>query len=147
MRFGLVHRIMTDTLAVLGLLALLTSGELSRGVSVTILVGLVLALAVPDSFQERPLFQRFGVVAPLLLLAVQSARLFSGESLLSVAIEFAAGLQVLRLSSCPPAPASQLLATTCFNGGSAMKKLARLHGACSSAQDSSAGVGARLLSA
>jgi transglutaminase-like putative cysteine protease len=98
-RFGLVHRIMTDTLAVLGLLALLTSGELSRGVSITILVGLVLALVVPDSFQERPSFQRFGVVAPLLLLAVQSARLFSGESLLSVAIEFAAGLQVLRLSS------------------------------------------------
>lgn len=99
MRFGLVHRIMTDTLAVLGLLALLTSGELSRWVSIAILIGLVLALAVPDSFQERPSFQRFGVIAPLLLLAVQSARLFSGESLLSVAIEFAAGLQVLRLSS------------------------------------------------
>ena len=41
MRFGLVHRIMTDALATLGLLALVTSGELNRWVTVAIVLGLV----------------------------------------------------------------------------------------------------------
>lgn len=99
MRFGIVHRVMTDTLAVLGLLSLLTSGELSRAVAVLILVALGLALVVPDRIQDKPLYRKLGVAAPLVLLAVQTARLLGGESLLASAIEFAAGLQVLRLAT------------------------------------------------
>ncbi|HEY3493418.1 MAG TPA: DUF3488 and transglutaminase-like domain-containing protein [Polyangiaceae bacterium] len=99
MRFGVVHRVMTDTLAVLGLLALLTSGELDRVISIAILVGAAVALVLPERVQERPLWRRFAVGAPLILLAIQVSRLLSGESLLSVAIEFAAGLQVLRLAT------------------------------------------------
>ncbi|HEX6765065.1 MAG TPA: hypothetical protein VF103_06295, partial [Polyangiaceae bacterium] len=99
MRFGVVHRVMTDTLAVLGLLSLLTSGELSRTVAVLILVALALALLVPERIQDKPLYRKLGVAAPLVLLAVQTARLLGGESLLAVAIEFAAGLQVLRLAT------------------------------------------------
>jgi transglutaminase-like putative cysteine protease len=99
MRFGVVHRVMTDTLAVLGLLSLLTSGELSRGVAILILVALGLALVVPERIQDKPLYRKFGVAAPLVLLAVQTARLLGGESLLASAIEFAAGLQVLRLAT------------------------------------------------
>jgi protein-glutamine gamma-glutamyltransferase len=98
-RFGVVHRVMTDTLAVLGLLALLTSGELDRAVSYAILIGAIAALFLPERVQERPLWRRFAVGAPLLLLAVQVSRLLGGESLLVVAIEFAAGLQVLRLAT------------------------------------------------
>ena len=99
MRFGIVHRVMTDTLAVLGLLSLLTSGELSRGVAALILVALALALMVPERIQDKPLYRKLGVIAPLVLLAVQTARLLGGESLLASAIEFAAGLQVLRLAT------------------------------------------------
>ena len=99
MRFGLVHRVMTDTLAVLGLLSLLTSGELNRSVAILILIALALALVVPERIQDKPLYRRLGVAAPLILLAVQSARLLGGESLLGCAIEFAAGLQVLRLAT------------------------------------------------
>jgi transglutaminase-like putative cysteine protease len=99
MRFGIVHRVMTDTLAVLGLLSLLTSGELNRGVAIFIVIALALALMVSERIQDKPLYRRLGVAAPLVLLAVQTARLIGGESLLAVAIEFAAGLQVLRLAT------------------------------------------------
>ena len=49
MRFGLIHRIMTDALAALGLLALLTSGELSRTAAVILAAGMAFAIAVPES--------------------------------------------------------------------------------------------------
>ena len=97
MRFGLVHRIMTDALAALGLLALLTSGELNRWMTAAIVVGLLVALAIPERWQERPVLRRLGVIGPLAMFGIQAARLSMGEALLPVSIEFAAGLQVLRL--------------------------------------------------
>lgn len=99
MRFGLIHRIMTDSLAALGLLALITSGELNHWLAIAILVGLALAVLIPESFQDRPLARRVGVVLPLALFGVQALRLFTGASLLETAVEFAAGLQVIRLAT------------------------------------------------
>jgi transglutaminase-like putative cysteine protease len=98
-RFGVVHRVMTDTLAVLGLLALLTSGELDRTVAYIVLTAMAVALALPERFQDRPAFRKAAVAAPLILLGVQVLRLAGGESLLAASIEFAAGLQVLRLAT------------------------------------------------
>lgn len=97
MRFGLIHRIMTDALAALGVLALVTSGELDRWVSALVLLGLVAALLVPERLHDLPSFRRLSVVAPVALLAVEVARLTSGAELLSAALEFALGLQVIRL--------------------------------------------------
>ncbi len=88
---------MTDALAALGLLALLTSGELNRWMTVAIVIGLLAALAIPERWQEKPLLRRLGVIGPLTMFGVQAARLSMGEELLPVSIEFAAGLQVLRL--------------------------------------------------
>jgi transglutaminase-like putative cysteine protease len=99
MRFGLIHRIMTDALAALGVLALVSSGELDRWLGYGCLIGLVIALLIPDDFQDRPLMRRFGVIAPLALFGLQIARLASGAELLPVAIEFAAALQVVRLAT------------------------------------------------
>jgi transglutaminase-like putative cysteine protease len=99
MRFGVVHRVMTDTLAVLGLLALLTSGELDRTVAYVVLGVMAVALALPERLQDRPAWRKAAVVAPLVLLGVQVLRLAGGESLLAASIEFAAGLQVLRLAT------------------------------------------------
>src|SRR5512140_438344 len=59
-RFGLVHRLMTDALATLGLLALVTSGELNRGITVAIVIGLILSLLVPERWQDRPLLRQVG---------------------------------------------------------------------------------------
>lgn len=99
MRFGLVHRVMTDALATLGLLALVTSGELNRWITIAIVVGLVAALLVPERWQDKPLHRQLGVVAPIALLATQVARLAAGSNVLQLAVEFAAGLQVVRLAT------------------------------------------------
>jgi len=98
-RFGLIHRIMTDSLAALGLLALISSGELNHWLAVAILIGLAIAVVIPESFQDRPLVRRVGVALPLALLGMQAVRLFTGASLLETAVEFAAGLQVIRLGT------------------------------------------------
>ena len=99
MRFGLVHRLMTDAIAALGILALVTSGELARPVAVAILVGLVAALFVPESWQTKTAMRRFSTFAPLAILALQLARLFVGTSVLELAVEFAAALQIIRLAT------------------------------------------------
>lgn len=100
MRFGLIHRIMTDALATLGLLALVTSGELGRWVSAALLIGLALALAVPQRWQDKAALRQFAVLSPILLLFVQIGRLvFVGAGVLVLAVEFAAALQVVRLAT------------------------------------------------
>jgi len=90
---------MTDSLAVLGLLALITSGELNRWLTIAILVGLALAVSIPEAWQDRPFVRRIGVVLPLVLFGVQAVRLSLNANLLETAVEFAAGLQVIRLAT------------------------------------------------
>jgi transglutaminase-like putative cysteine protease len=90
---------MTDTLAALGLLALITSGELNHWLTVVILIGLAIAVVIPERFQDKPTMRRIGVVLPLALLGVQGVRLFMNANLLEAAVEFAAGLQVIRLAT------------------------------------------------
>jgi len=99
MRFGLIHRLMTDAIAVLGILALVTSGELGRWTAGAVVAGLAAALAVPESAQGRPWMRRFSAVAPVALLVVQFGRLFTGASVLELAVEFAAALQIIRLAT------------------------------------------------
>ncbi len=99
MRFGLIHRIMTDALAALGLLSLLASGELNRWFVLATLIGLAVAVVLPQRFQDSSVVRRVAVVLPLSLLALQTSRLFSGDSLLPLAVEFAAALQVVRLAT------------------------------------------------
>lgn len=99
MRFGLVHRLMTDALAALGLLALVTSGELNRWIAIAVIVGLAAALALPERWQDGRLMRHLGVVAPVGLLALQLGRLVLGAPVLQLAVEFAAGLQVVRLAT------------------------------------------------
>jgi transglutaminase-like putative cysteine protease len=99
MRFGLIHRIMTDALAALGLLSLLVSGELNRWFVLATVLGLVVAILLPQRYQDHALTRRLSVVVPLSVLALQTSRLFSGESLLPLAVEFAAALQVVRLAT------------------------------------------------
>ncbi len=99
MRFGLIHRVMTDALAALGLLALVSSGELNRWMTAFVLIGAVIAIFMPERWQDRPVVRQFGVLAPLLLLALQLTRLFLGGEVLPIAVEFAVALQVVRLAT------------------------------------------------
>jgi protein-glutamine gamma-glutamyltransferase len=97
MRFGLIHRLMTDALATLGVLALVTGGAFGRWMNVALLVVLAGALAVPESWQSKTWLRRFATIAPLALLTAQVVRIFFGASMLDLAVQFAAGLQIMRL--------------------------------------------------
>jgi transglutaminase-like putative cysteine protease len=99
MRFGLVHRVMTDALAALGVLAVVSTASLSAWTNILLVVGLALAIAVPENWQGRPALRHFATIAPLTLLLLQGARLLSGRSPLDVAVEFAALLQIVRLAT------------------------------------------------
>lgn len=99
MRFGLVHRVMTDALAALGLLSLITSGELDRWMSIALIAGLMVALAIPERLQDHRHLRRGGGIASVVLLLSQGVRLFLGGDILALAVEFAAALQVIRLAT------------------------------------------------
>ncbi|MFO0763156.1 MAG: transglutaminaseTgpA domain-containing protein [Byssovorax sp.] len=126
MRFGFIHRLMTDALAALGVLALVLSGQFSRGVSIAILVGLALALSVRESWQRHPAFRHLDTGALLLLLAVQVGRVLFDANVLDVLVEFAAALQIIRLATRKGAAHDQqvivlallhLIAGTVLGGG------------------------------
>ena len=90
MRFGLIHRIMTDALAGLGLFALIASGKLHLVAAVVTLLGFVVALALPDRFKQQTFVKVAGVVAPLGALGIEAVRLLSGADPIPVVVEFAA---------------------------------------------------------
>jgi protein-glutamine gamma-glutamyltransferase len=99
MRFGLVHRVMTDALSVLGVLAVVSTASLSLWTNLVLIVGLAAAISIPESWQGRPTLRHFAAIAPLVLLLVQGARLLLGHPPLDVAVEFAALLQIVRLAT------------------------------------------------
>ena len=128
MRFGLVHRIMTDALAALGVIALVLSGQFNRWVSGVLLAGLVLALvlSLKENWQRHPALRHADTVALLGVLGVQGARILFDANVLDVLVEFAAGLQIIRLATRKGAAHDQqvivlallhLIAGTVLGGG------------------------------
>jgi transglutaminase-like putative cysteine protease len=99
MRFGVVHRFMTNALAALGVLALVSSGQFSKTVSLVVLGGLLVALLVRESWQRHPAFRHVDTVALVLVIGLQVTRFILGASSLDVLIEFAAALQIIRLAT------------------------------------------------
>jgi protein-glutamine gamma-glutamyltransferase len=99
MRFGIVHRIMTNALAALGVLAVVTSAELGPWVNGIALVGLFLALLVPERWQQKPWLTHFATGGPLVLFFIEGGRLLSGQPAIDVAVEFAVLLQIVRLAT------------------------------------------------
>ena len=99
MRFGLVHRVMTDALAVLGILAVVSTAALSLWATAALLIGLGLALAVPEAWQTKPFFRHAATTGMLLLFVVQGARIVAGQPVIDVMVEFAALLQIVRLAT------------------------------------------------
>jgi transglutaminase-like putative cysteine protease len=99
MRFGLVHRIMTDALAALGVLAVVNTASMPPWTTGVVLVSLALSLVVPETWQSRPTLRHLATIGPLTLFAVQAVRLLAGRPALDVAVEFAAILQIIRLAT------------------------------------------------
>jgi protein-glutamine gamma-glutamyltransferase len=122
----MVHRVMTSALAALGVIALVASGQFSRWVSVAILIGLVVALAMRESWQRHPALRHLDTVALLIVLAVQVVRIVLDANVLDVLVEFAAALQIIRLATRKGAAHDQqvivlallhLIAGTVLGGG------------------------------
>ena len=99
MRFGIVHRVLVDALVAIGMLSLVTTGEFSRPSAIALLVALTLAFFVPQAWHENGLWRNFGTYSPVVLLAFQLVRWSQGTNPLSLAVEFAALLQILRVAS------------------------------------------------
>jgi hypothetical protein len=90
---------MTDALAALGVLAIVSTASLSPWTNGVLVIGLLVAIAIPEGWQGRPVLRHFATIAPLALLLGQGARLLAGHSPLDVAVEFAALLQIVRLAT------------------------------------------------
>jgi transglutaminase-like putative cysteine protease len=90
---------MTDALAALGVLAVVSTASLTPATNIVLLVGLAGAIAIPERWQGHATLRHFATIAPLALLLVQAARLFAGRSPLDVAVEFSALLQIVRLAT------------------------------------------------
>ncbi|MGZ3416264.1 MAG: transglutaminase TgpA family protein [Polyangiales bacterium] len=99
MKFGLTHRILTSALAALGVLAIVLSGALPRISTILLLVGLAGAMAATEKFQQSQAARYAAAIIPSVLLGVEFLRLVSGTSLLDLAVEFAAALQIVRLAT------------------------------------------------
>ena len=100
MRFGLVHRVMTDALAALGVLALVASGQFSRTVDIVVVVGLVAAIAMKESWRHEAASRHVDSIAVFALVAAQIGRaLLTSASVLDLLIEFAVGLQIIRVAT------------------------------------------------
>src|SRR5262249_5587953 len=99
MRFGLVHRIMTNALAVLGIFAVVSTAALSPWTNAALIAGLIIALSIPESWQAKPLLRHIATGAMLALFLVQGARIVAGQPPIDVAVEFAAMLQIVRVAT------------------------------------------------
>ncbi len=99
MRFGLVHRVMTSALAALGVLALLSGGQFSRGATIAILVGLGLAMFVPETWQRSAALRHVDGLSLVAVLVLQIVRYALGADVIDVLVEFAMALQIVRVAT------------------------------------------------
>jgi hypothetical protein len=90
---------MTNALAAFGVLALVSSGQFSTLINTIVLVGLVLALLVPEGWARHPSFRHVDTITLLGVVAIQVVRFATGADSLDVLIEFAAALQIVRLAT------------------------------------------------
>jgi protein-glutamine gamma-glutamyltransferase len=90
---------MTSALATLGFLSLLTSGSLAMPTVVLMVLGLVATYFLPDRYQSSAWQRHLGMYGSLGLLTLEAVRLALGQDVLIVAVEFAGGLQIIRLAT------------------------------------------------
>ncbi|MGC4069654.1 MAG: DUF3488 and transglutaminase-like domain-containing protein [Polyangiaceae bacterium] len=126
MKFGLVHRVLVDALIALSLLSLVATGEFGRVGAFALIVALAVALALPARWQERRGMRLFATYAPVALVAIQGVRWLDGGNPLTIAVEFAALLQIIRVATRRGAAHDQqlialallhLIAATVLGGG------------------------------
>jgi transglutaminase-like putative cysteine protease len=114
MGFSTLHKWVTYLLSGLGLLALSLGSELSESTQVLMFVGFLLSFFAEEELHARRYYSTVWTASVVAFLAVQIARGLTAEPTLSLAIEFAAFLQISRLFNRRTAADYQQIAVLAF---------------------------------
>ncbi len=114
MRFGFAHKLVTYLFAALGLLALLLGTTFSPVESIVVVLAFAASWFAEPPLIDRPGYSRFWNIAAVVVLGVQIARAMLGEPILSVGVQYAAFLQISRLSHRKTAADHQQIAILGF---------------------------------
>jgi hypothetical protein len=98
MRFAFAHKLVTYLFAALGLVALMLGTTFSPIESSLLIVAFVASWFAEPPLLDRPGYSRFWNVAAVVFLIIQVVRTIAGEATLTVGVEYAAFLQISRLS-------------------------------------------------
>jgi len=98
MRFALAHKLIAYLFAGLGLAALMLGTTFSLGQSLIVVAAYVATWFAEPPLLNRPGYSRFWTGAAVVFLFVQIARVIAGEAVLSAGVQYAAFLQISRLS-------------------------------------------------
>lgn len=99
MRFGVAHRVFINLLAGLGILSLIATETLPLYVSAALVVGLVIAIALPEQARANDWVKRASTAIPLVLLIVEVAKITSGAPVLAAVVELSGALTIARLAT------------------------------------------------
>jgi hypothetical protein len=98
MRFAFAHKLVAYIFAGLGLTALMLGTTFSTVESLVVVVAFVASWFAEPPLLDRPGYSRFWNVAAVVFLLIQIARALAGEPTLTVGVQYAAFLQISRLS-------------------------------------------------
>lgn len=114
MRFAFAHKLVTYLFAGLGLAALMLGTTFSALDSALVTAAFVLSWFAEPPLIDRPGYSRLWNTAAVVLLVVQISRAFAGEPTLTVGVQYAAFLQISRLSHRKTAADHQQIAILAF---------------------------------
>ena len=98
MRFAFAHKLVTYLFAGLGLIALMLGTTFSSVGSLLLIVAFAASWFAEPPLLERPGYSRFWNIAAVVFLFIQIGRVIAGEATLSAGVQYAAFLQISRLS-------------------------------------------------
>ena len=98
MTFAFAHKVVAYLFASLGLVALMLGTTFSPMESALVGVAFVASWFAEVPLLDRPGYSRFWNVAAIVFLLIQVARTIAGEPMLTVGVQYAAFLQISRLS-------------------------------------------------
>ena len=98
MRFAFAHKVVTYLFAGLGLIALMLGTTFSTAGSLLVIVAFIASWFAEPPLLDRSGYSRFWNIAAVVLLFVQIGRVIDGEATLNAGVQYAAFLQISRLS-------------------------------------------------
>jgi len=114
MKFASAHKLVAYLFAGLGLAALLLGNAFGPGETLFVIAAFAASWFAESPLLDRPGYSKFWNLAAVVVLLVQIARAFAGEPILTVGVQYAAFLQLSRLSHRKTAADYQQIAILAF---------------------------------